>query len=146
MISNFLFPRNYSEPRYSAFLFLMRVVFGALLMNHGIQKLMEFEAMSATFPDPLGVGGTVSLGLAVFAELFCSAAFIVGALYRLSLLPIIVSMAVAFFGVHGGSIAEGELAFAYLAIFVMMYLAGPGKYSLDSVLRRYLRPKASNTK
>ena len=39
-----------------------------------------------------------------------------------------------FFWVHGGSVSGGELAFVYFAVFVLMYLAGPGKYSVDSLL------------
>ena len=35
--------------------------------------------------------------LAIFGELFCSVAFVFGFLYRLSMIPMIVTMAVAFF-------------------------------------------------
>ena len=43
----------------------------------------------------------------------------------------IVTMAVAFFFAHGGSITGGELAFVYLVVFILMYMVGPGKYSVD---------------
>lgn len=139
MFTKFLFPRNYGERMFSGVLFLLRVVFGALLMSHGIAKLANFEQMAGVFPDVIGIGSGASLGLAVFAEVFCAAAFILGLLFRLSTIPLIVTMAVAFIGVHGGSIAEGELAFAYLMVFLITYIAGPGRYSLDSLLARYLR-------
>ena len=67
-ILNFLFPGEPRDSRSSWLLLAARVVFGLLLMSHGIAKLQNFEALSATFPDPLGVGSRVSLVLAVFGE------------------------------------------------------------------------------
>lgn len=136
MILKFLFPRNYGERSYSLLLLALRFVFGLLLLNHGIQKIVNFSEMSEMFPDPIGLGSSVALGLAVFAEFFCSIAFIFGALYRLSMIPMIVTMAVAFFAVHGGVIDKGELAFAYLLLYAIMYVAGPGVYSIDYWLSR----------
>ena len=49
-----------------------------LLMNHGIQKWSNFQELSTAFPDPLGIGSPLSLGLAIFGELVCSMAFIIG--------------------------------------------------------------------
>lgn len=64
-ILNFLFPGKPRDSRSSWLLLAARVVFGLLLMSHGIAKLQNFEALSATFPDPLGVGSRMSLVLAV---------------------------------------------------------------------------------
>ena len=102
-----LFPRKANQTNFSLFLLSMRLLFGSLLMTHGYAKLMGFAAMSASFPDPLGIGSRYSLMLAIFGELFCSVAFVFGFLYRLSMIPMIVTMAVAFFFAHGGSITGG---------------------------------------
>ena len=104
-----LFPRKANQTNFSLFLLSMRLLFGSLLMTHGYAKLMGFAAMSASFPDPLGIGSRYSLMLAIFGELFCSVAFVA----------------------HGGSITGGELAFVYLVVFILMYMVGPGKYSVD---------------
>jgi putative oxidoreductase len=64
-----------------------------------------------------------------------------GALYRLSMLPMLVTMAVAFFHIHSGSIVQGELAFVYLMVFILMYIAGPGQYSIDAKIHEYLHAK-----
>ncbi len=133
-IKALLFPRKVYQTNVSLFLLVMRLLFGSLLVTHGFAKLTGFSAMEASFPDPLGVGSLYSLMLAVFAELFCSVAFIFGFLYRLSLLPMMTTMGVAFFLVHGGSVKAGELALIYFVVFVLMFLAGPGKYSLDSLM------------
>ena len=78
-VLNFLFPGEPRDSRSSWLLLAARVVFGLLLMSHGIAKLQNFEALSATFPDPLGVGSRVSLVLAVFGEVVCAAGCVAGA-------------------------------------------------------------------
>ena len=55
MIYKFLFPSNPNSTGASLFLLILRVFFGLLLMNHGIQKWSNFQELSAAFPDPLGV-------------------------------------------------------------------------------------------
>ena len=67
-ILNFLFPGEPRDSRSSWLLLAARVVFGLLLMSHGIAKLQNFEALSATFPDPLGVGSRVSFSGRSFAR------------------------------------------------------------------------------
>lgn len=138
----FLFPTKSDDTAMSLFLLALRVLFGLLLMSHGLQKLMNFDAMSASFPDPLGVGSSVSLGLAIFGELVCSVGFILGLLYRLAMIPMIFTMCIAFFVIHGHDpFAAKELAFVYLAVFVLMYVTGPGKYSVDHIISASLREK-----
>lgn len=134
-ILNFLFPSKPSDNATSLFLLSLRILLGVLLMTHGIQKLSNFSELSSSFPDPLGVGSNISLILAIFGELVCSIGFIVGALYRLALIPMIFTMLVAFFVIHGGDpFGMRELPFVYLIIFILMYIIGPGKYSIDKYI------------
>lgn len=136
----FLFPTTRYTARDSLFLLALRVLFGALLLWHGIAKLGDFAALSEVFPDPLGLGSRISLLLAIFAEVLCSIGFIVGAFYRLALIPMIFTMCVALFVVHGNDpFAVKELAAVYLAVFVLMYIAGPGGYALDRLIAERLR-------
>lgn len=101
---------------------------------HGIMKMNDFDALSLTFFDPFGIGSFYSLVLAVFAEVVCSCAFILGFLFRLTLIPMIVTMAVAFVGVHDGIISAGELSFIFLVVFILLWLTGPGLFSIDKLL------------
>lgn len=134
-IYRFLFPEKPMGKKFSLMLLSLRLLFGLLLMSHGIQKWAQFETLSTIFPDPLGIGSAFSLTLVIFAELFCSIFFIVGFLYRLVMLPMIINMAVAFFVIHGGSISNGgELAFIYLAMFIILYITGPGRFSFDKII------------
>lgn len=138
LIYRFLFPSNLSGNGTSWFLLALRLLFGFLLMSHGIQKWADFETLSTTFPNPIGLGSAFSLVLVICAELFCSMFFVVGYLYRLVLLPMIFNMGVAFFVVHGGSVMHGELAFVYMMMFILLYITGPGRFSIDRILSRNL--------
>lgn len=142
MIYKFLFPSKANDTRTSLLLLAGRIIIGLLFMNHGIQKWNNFETLSTTFADPLGVGSSVSLGLAIFGELACSLAFIFGILYRLSMIPMIFTMMVAFFVIHGSDpFQEKELAFVYLVVFILMYIAGPGRFSIDNILARFIKKR-----
>lgn len=139
MLKRFLFPVKPDGTFISVILLIVRVVFGVMLMNHGIDKWANYQELSAVFPDPLGIGSPLSLGLAIFGELACSMAFIIGFLYRLAMIPMIFTMCVAFFIVHADDpFAVKELAFVYLMVFVLMYIVGPGKFAVDRWISKSL--------
>lgn len=114
-----------------------RVIFGFLFMSHGIAKWIMFKDMTEMFNDPIGLGGTLSFWLVLFAEILCSFGCILGALFRLSLIPMIISMCVAVFIVHSGDpLNVVEPALMYLTIFVLMFFSGPGNFSVDAIIRK----------
>ncbi len=142
MFRKLLFPTQPDGKIVSVILLMARIVFGILMMTHGIQKWTNFQELSAVFPDPLGVGSSLSLSLAIFGELACSIAFILGFLYRLSMIPMIFTIIVAFFVIHANDpFAAKELAFIYLAVFILMYIVGSGKYAVDSWLEKLIYQK-----
>ncbi len=119
-------------------LLILRVAFGGLMLTHGWGKFQTLlSGGSAGFPDPLGVGPQISLVLAVSAEVLCASALVLGLLTRLALVPLITTMAVAFFLIHGSDpFGERELALVYLAAYVGLLFTGPGRYSADAMLGR----------
>jgi putative oxidoreductase len=140
-MKDFLFPRPTGSKSFSLLLLVFRLFFGIMFMFHGIDKLYNYTELCFTFPDPLNIGREISLLFVIFGEMFCSAAFMFGALYRLSMIPMVVVMLFAFFHVHNADIAQGELAFLYLIVFVVMYISGPGQYSIDAKIYEYLHVK-----
>jgi putative oxidoreductase len=124
-------------------LLVLRVWLGlSMLVLHGWPKVQGMAEKSASFPDPLGVGSAMSLNLVVFAEVLCALILVVGLAARFALVPLVVTMAVAFFIIHGGALSgegNGEMAFVYLAGFVALLIAGPGRYSADHYIVRALR-------
>ncbi len=69
----------------------------------------------------------------------------VGFLYRLVLLPMITTMSVAFFSTHSSSIDNGgELALAYLFVFISLWVSGAGRFSADAYIVSLLTKKQQN--
>lgn len=131
----FLFPYRVYPRSVDAMLLALRLLFGGLMVWHGVSKIENFTSLVANFPNPIGLGSRLSLYLAIFSEVICSVAVIVGAFYRLALIPLIFTMGVAMIVVHNGqSFAAKELALIFLVIFVLLFLMGAGRYSLDNMI------------
>lgn len=140
-MKDFLFPQPTDSKGFSLLLLCLRIFFGLMLTMHGLEKLYNYTELCYTFPDPTGIGSEITLLFVIFAEMMCSVAFIFGALYRLSMIPMLGVMAVAFIHIHEASIVQGELAFIYLIVLIMMYITGPGQYSIDAKIYEYLHAK-----
>ena len=72
--------------------------------------------------------------ITIFAEFCCSLFLITGLLERILVVPMIIAMAVAFFDVHDAMMPEGELSLIYLIMFFILFITGPGKFSIDYVI------------
>ena len=124
-------------------IFLLRTVSGLfMLFGHGLPKLNRLiSGGEINFSDPLGIGVLPSLVLATFAEFFCSILLILGVFTRAFLIPLIVTMSVAAFIRHGGDpFSQMEKALLFLLIFLILFVFGPGKYSLG----RFIKIKSGN--
>ncbi len=109
-----------------------------MLVGHGWGKLLSFSARSGTFPDPLGVGSTASLALAVGAEVGCSILLIVGIATRLASIPLLITMLVAAGIVHASDPwNKQEFALIYGIIFLVLIFTGGGRYGLGNRLRSH---------
>ncbi len=129
----FLFPSVNDNNKTSSILFALRMVIGLFLIYHGVQKIINFSVMAGTFPDPFGIGSEYSLMLAIFGEVVCSIAFIAGFLYMLAIIPMIITMIVAYY------VAHDELALILLILLFLVFITGPGKYAVDTYLYHYIR-------
>ena len=101
---------------------------------HGLDKLTNFNELSLTYPSAFGLGSYMTLMVAIFCEFACSMFLLVGLITRIILIPMVLSMAVAFFDIHDGMMPEGELSLIYLIIFLGLFLTGPGRYSADYLI------------
>lgn len=121
-----------NERYFSLALLILRVVASAYMLTHGWAKLTGFSEMSAQFPDPIGVGSTLSLALIIGAEFFASLFIILGLFTRLAAVPIVIAMSVAAFVIHSADpFNVKELALLYLVVYIFILMAGAGRYSLD---------------
>lgn len=114
---------------------LLRIGASLLMMTHGFPKLMQILEGDFSFSDPLGIGPAPSLMLVAFAEFICAFFVLIGLWTRFALIPLIITMLVAVFIAHAGDpFSSKELGLFYLITFVVLFLTGPGKFSIDRKL------------
>lgn len=130
--------------------FLLRLSMGLLmLIGHGLPKwpnaLTALQGGEVTFPTVWGLSPALGIVLTVFAEVLCAGLLIVGLRSRIAVIPLIITMAIAAFVVHGDDPvfmmnANGggskEMALLFLVPFVAILILGSGRYSIDGLLRR----------
>ena len=124
--------KNYSDLA----LLLLRVSFGGFMLTHGISKL-DMLSDPSVFGDPIGVGPTISLILALIGEVVAPIFLIVGYKTKWAAIPAIITMGVAAFIVHAkDDLGTKEMALLYFFAFFVIFLAGAGRYSLDGMRKR----------
>lgn len=119
-------------------LLLLRITLGGLFVYYGYNKLMSYSQMEAAFPDLIGIGAKLSLNLVIFAELVCGFLVLVGFLTRLAVIPIFITMVVAFFIAHAKDPFDMKaLPFVFMLLCVVLFIMGSGRFSMDrSVFRK----------
>lgn len=119
-------------------LLIIRLGSAGLMLTHGWPKAMKLIAGGEIkFADPFGMGMTLSLVLAVFAEVICATLVGIGLKTRLAAIPLLITMITAGFIVHRTDpIAVQEKAFLYLMIYLIILLKGAGKFSIDFMVFR----------
>ena len=116
-------------------LLVLRLGASGMLLTHGIPKIQRLFSSPVEFPDPLGVGATTSLILALIGEVVGPLLVLIGYKTKLAAIPTIILMVVALLMIHlNDPFVTKEKAVLYLLLFTVIFLAGPGKYSVD---RRY---------
>ena len=112
---------------------ILRIGGAGLLLTHGIPKLQRlFGEGPIEFPDPIGIGASPSLFLAVFAEFLCAILVLIGFKTRWASIPIVITMLVAALIQHADDpFGSKEKSLLFLLIFVTIMFLGPGAYSVD---------------
>ncbi|WP_367865805.1 DoxX family protein [Pedobacter sp. WC2423] len=131
-----LFNTNYNHRGLDIVLLILRISIAGLMLSHGVPKLeMLLAGGEIKFMDPIGLGDTATLALAVFAEVICSVLILLGLAVRLAVLPLMVTMLIAIFVAHGNEgLSEKELAIHYLLTYIVLLFAGGGRLSIDSLI------------
>jgi putative oxidoreductase len=116
---------------------ILRIGSALLMLTHGWPKISQFSTYLTKFSDPIGLGPASSLQLAIFAEFFCAILLAFGFLTRLSLIPLMITMSVAAFIAHADDpFGAKEKPLLFLLIFLFLFFAGPGKYSVDAQIKK----------
>lgn len=113
-------------------LLVLRVGIGLLMLfPHGYSKVVHFTDRMDSFPDPLGMGSTLSLSATVFSEVICSILIMLGVKTRIFSTFLFFTMGVAAFFVHASDPWKvKEKAVLYALSYLILMIAGGGKYSV----------------
>lgn len=113
-------------------LLILRVGVSALMLTHGYGKFLKLFTDPTDFGDPIGLGPTISLILAVIGEFIAPILIIIGYKTKLAAIPALITMLVAAFVVHASDpIGTKEKALFYSIAFLALAFIGAGKYSID---------------
>jgi putative oxidoreductase len=124
-------------------LLILRLGIGGFMATHGWGKLQmvlnrQFDKMG----DPVGLGPEMSLYLVTAAEFGCAILVMIGLATRFACIPLVIAMSVAIFVVHQADpwlMEQGprskEPAALYLIPFLALFFTGPGRFSLDDMIR-----------
>ncbi len=127
-----------NETLLDVFILIIRLFIGFSMLTHGYPKLQKLMANDQIeFMNFLGLGSAITLVLVVFAEFLCSVFIILGFLTRMAAIPLMITMLIAFFVVHGAdAYADKELSMVYFFFYFTILILGSGRFSLDWVFSK----------
>lgn len=116
---------------------LLRIVTALLFMEHGLMKLFQFPAPQPGAPDPL----PMMLMAAALIEVVGGGLIALGLFTRIAAFVCSGQMAAAYFMAHAPqgfwpALNGGEAAILFCFIFLYLVFAGPGIWSLDTLVRK----------
>ena len=127
-----LLSTNYSDTAFNVAMLVLRSGLGIVMLPHGYQKLVHFAEYRTKFFNLFSMGSTLSLSLAIFAELVCSIFLILGLFTRTAALALALFTSVIIFKVNNGTIlGKSEFELTLLLGFFTLLLVGGGKYSVE---------------
>jgi putative oxidoreductase len=132
--------KRFGDPLYC----IMRLLVGLMLACHGAQKVLGWFAKPGQPPSPPDMMTTIG----GWIELICGLLIAIGLLTRPAAFLASGMMAVAYFMVHASGglfpiVNRGELAVVYCWLFFFMFFYGPGRLSVDAMMRRGSLPPDS---
>lgn len=111
---------------------VLRILPSIFLLTHGWGKFNRLISGNFEFADPIGIGSSPSLFLAVIGEFICPILIILGLKTRWAALPSAITMFVAAFIHHSADpFADKEKALLFMVFFIVIILLGPGRFSVD---------------
>ncbi|MBC3925498.1 DoxX family protein [Pseudomonas lurida] len=103
-----------------------------LLWVHGLPKLLNYSEQLKLIEDPFHLGASVTLLLAIFAEVLCPLLIMAGVLVRLACLPVLCVLLIALGVVHPEwTLFEAQFGWLLLIIFTALLISGPGRLVLN---------------
>ncbi|RPG60616.1 MAG: DoxX family protein [Flavobacteriaceae bacterium TMED206] len=136
--------RNFPKNTFDFTSLIARISTGTLMFYlHGLGKITSgydrWERLGKTITDVIGVDSmAIPLGLmASISESILAIFILVGFYTRTSTFFLGFTMMVAFNKhLFSEGLKSGEMALLYLILCIIIFLLGPGKYSIDRLIKR----------
>ena len=111
-----------------------------LFLKHGWEKIFSFSNVVSRVPDILHIGVAPTIALAAVSDVACAFLIIFGLATRLSCVYSFVVIFVAWsvrdhFSYFGRGGDHGELIALYLSALIAIFITGPGRFSIDALLK-----------
>jgi putative oxidoreductase len=114
---------------------VLRLIFGGMFIYYGYSKITAYNEILPMFGDIIGIGSKLSFNLVIFAEFFCGIFVTLGLFTRFTVIPIFITMVVAFFVAHAKDTFQvKQLAFIYMLLCIVVFVLGSGRYSIDGLI------------
>lgn len=125
-------PKTLADISLPLGLLFLRVSAAVLLLQiHGLPKLLNWSTELQRIEDPFGLGATLTLAMAVFAEVICPVLLIVGVFARLACLPVLAVLGVALVVVHPQwSLEQAQFAWLFTVLYAGLAITGPGAWAI----------------
>jgi putative oxidoreductase len=129
--------RRYLPGNLDAALLVLRLALAAVLLYHGVPKLMNFGATVSGFETMNIPAPTLTAAFALLSEVLGGILILLGVAVDLAGLLVVIDMLGAISTVHwaaGFDFTKGgwEHPFTVLAMALALALAGPGDYSVGA--------------
>ena len=125
-----------SHYNHVALLFFRVVVSGAL-MTHGYGKMVRLLEGNIWGRTHLFFNEEISMALVAFAEFICPLFVALGLGTRFFTIPIIYTFIIIVFDVHlDDPFSKMEKGILFLASYVLIFLLGTGKFSVDNQISK----------
>jgi putative oxidoreductase len=126
---------NYLPLNVDAAALLLRLLFGGMFVRYGYNKVAAYDQILPMFGDIIGIGSKLSFNLLIFAELGCGFLVLIGLLTRWAVIPIFISMIVAYFIAHAKDAFDAKApAFLFMLLSIVVFILGSGKWSVDRLI------------
>jgi putative oxidoreductase len=135
--------RRYLPVNLDLALLILRLVLAAVLLYHGLPKLMNFGATAGAFQSMNLPAPTLTAGFALIAEVVGGILILLGLAIDIAAILVVIDMLGAIALVHwakGFDFTKGgwEHPFTVLGIALALALAGPGRHTIK---RAYKGPE-----
>ena len=111
---------------------ILRLGAAGMMLTHGIPKISRLFESPIDFPDPLGVGATLSLILALIGEVVAPLLILIGFKTKWAAIPAAITMLVAALVVHADDpFGTKEKALLYAMCFLVLVFTGSGKFAVQ---------------